>query len=245
MTRRWAHISLKWSAHPDDVADYIAHAVRRLGLEGFTSTEGKGRRRAVARKLGPEWRVQSRGEFLIGTRRKAFGRRPTLPLPRYRHAKGADWSNGPHAGPRRFAAMFGNYRDRATRRRVRVIVTHAPSHVQVGGVWRDLPHRVRPYQRGMAWLGGQVQKVGHHRNVTQLVCMDSNLDQHLITWRTYLTGLLGLPSIYTTELPHEGTEGHRLIDTCHTNARVSNVRVVKLPRAKVLDHDLVTWDVGL
>lgn len=247
-TIRWAQISLKWSAPDEAVADYIETAVVTLDLDGFCSTEGKGKRRAVAKRLGRKWRVQSRGEFLIGTRRFTLSRWWTLPLPRYRVAPGADWSNGPHAGTRHFAAMFGNYRVRGAGRRLRVIVTHATSGVQVGGRWRPIPERVGPYKRGMAWLGNHVDRVpvGRHVvNVVQLVCMDSNLEQHLPVWRDYLERSLGLPSIFRHHQPGQGTEGHRLIDTAHTNAPVSGQRVVTLNRAPILDHDLIVFDVGM
>lgn len=238
---RWAQISLKWSAEGTDVAAYLMRAVATLELDGFSCTEGAGKAAVVRRALGAEWRVQARGEFLIATRRAVLSRYPLLPFARYRIAPGADWSNGPHAGTRHFAALFGNYRVRATGSRLRAAVTHAPSHVQVGTHWRALPHRVLAYSRGMSWLGKQV---GHMRHdVGQLVCMDSNLEQHLHVWRTYLERTLGLPSIYSTELPNQGTEGRRLIDTAHTNLPVSNVRVVKLHRAPVLDHDLIVFDV--
>lgn len=231
-----AQISLRFDVEPTHVAAYIHEAVTKLELDFFLSTEGKGRVRAVRRALGRDWRVQARGEYLIGTRRAVLGRWLPFPLPRLRIVEGADWTNGPHAGTRHFAAMFSNFRIRATGQRLRLIVVHATSGVQVGSRWARLIRRVRPYQIGVHKLGDWLAKPAPE--VVQVIGMDSNLENHLEVWRDYLERELGLPSIWHFHRPVAGTHGRRLIDTMHSNVAVTDQGVSDLPRDHGLDHDL-------
>lgn len=247
-TIRVGHQSLKWSAHPAVVAAYLLRLVTLEQLDLLTCTEGKGRAKAVRKALGSDFRVISGGEFLIIYRRAALSRWLQWPLGRLRTVKGADWSNGPHAGTRRFQVLFANLRPHGVRRRLRVMVTHAPSHVQTGLVWRDLPDRVRPYRRGIAQLGEWIARP--EDDVLQLVCMDSNLEQHHAKWRVFLENNLDhLMSVWHEDQPRAGTEGARLIDTAHTNAEVSGQRIVhdsdELDRPHIIDHKAIVFDVDV
>jgi hypothetical protein len=190
------------------------------------------------------WRVQARGEYLIGTRRSKLSRWPAFPAARLRTVKGAEWSNGPHAGTRRYAVLFANHRVRKTVRRLRLMVNHSPSDVQVGPKWRDLPDRVNPYQRGIHRWGRWIARTGRRApRVVQVAGLDSNLEQHLEVWRDYLEEELGLRSVWHDQQPKAGTHGRRLIDAIHTNAEVVDADVVDIPRDHDLDHDLVYADV--
>lgn len=240
---RCAHLSLKWSADPVAVGKYLADVVAAEHPDLINCTEAKGSATTVRRHLGPTWAVAARGEYLVCYRRAAISPWNGWPS-RLRTASGASWSNGPHAGTRRFQVQFTNLRHRASGKRLRVMVLHAPSHVQTGGTWRKLPARVNPYQRGIHMVGRWVAKV-RGRGVTQLLTMDSNLEQHLSVWRDYLEEQTGLPSIWHDTRPPEGTEGTRLIDTAHTNARVHNGRVLTVKRPSVFDHRGIGFDIEL
>lgn len=240
-TLRLAQISLRFDVPPAHVGIYIARAVSQLQLDGFTSTEGKGRVRAVRKALGRGWRVQARGEYLTGTRKAVIGRWWFLPFARRRIVEGADWSNGPRAGTRHFAVMFSNHRIKATGQRLRLMVAHTPSHVQVGGHWRKLPARVRPHKLGMRQWGHWIAKPAP--TVVQVASMDSNTEQHLEVWRDYLERELGLPSMWHDSRPGDGTLGARLVDTMHSNAAWSGQDVADLPRDHGLDHALAYGDL--
>lgn len=239
-----AHLSLRFDAQPEHVAGYVAEVIDTEDVDVVTCTESKGRARAVRKRLGKSWRVQSRGEYLVCSRRAVLGRWHGWPA-RLRKAAGAGWHNR-GGGDRAYAVLVSNLRHLCTGSRVRVMVAHTPSHVQVGARFRRLPARVNAWTKGLATWGRWIRHCArHHKRVVQVAAMDSNVENHLPHWRHLLEHELGLPSIWRHHRPKGGTHGHRLIDTAHTNARVTGQRLCRVRQPHDIDHGGIVFRLHL
>jgi hypothetical protein len=235
-----AHLSLWFGAQPSTVADYVAATIGTYDCRLVTCTEGKRYVRALRDTLGPEWRIQARGEHLVLSHKPTIKRYGVKPAREHLASRRAYYTRG--GGGRRFRVMFADLRI-IDGPRLRVMVAHAPASVQDGKHWNHAhPDRVQASRQGFDRWGKWIRRwQPKHRDAVQLAAMDSNLDQRLGVWREYLTDQLSLPSIWEWNVPDEGTHGRRLIDTAHTNAVVSGALVSKVARPKVLDHDGIVF----
>lgn len=123
---------------------------------------------------------------------------------------------------------------------------HAPSGVQKGASYRtDRPLIVRTSKDGLHAWGDLIER----GKSAQIAMLDSNLDQHLASWRRYLEDAMESESVWDEpgHLPKGGSHGRRLIDTVQfrdsddgrTHLEVLDAGIDRGPRPKGFDHNAI------
>ena len=232
---RRVHVSGKFSIDADVFGRHLRTLARRHNADVLTTTESKGKKRAV-RRHNPEFRVAARGEYLVMWRKGALKSRTRARLRRITVTK---WTR-----------LFPSWRDTRLmtkglkvdrRHKLRISVGHLPAGVQDGATWKRGPvaDKASATSRTALRKWGRLLARGRY---TQDACGDFNLDQRRNQWREYAEQQLGAPSIWTGRRTPHGTHGSRLIDTAHVRgARITgaHVDVGALPAA--LDHRAIVY----
>lgn len=247
MLLRGAHASLRYDADPHALAAYLEELVYRHRLQVLTTTESRSRMlvRALRVRLGPNYRVVRRHEYLhVWDRRALRGRS------HWAHLLAASpiryWMMGKLG--RRFLVGTQRLRHRGTGRLCRFSTGHAPSGIEGrAGRWRvgALLGRIASARNGFDRWGRTARRWQRGRRV-QVLSLDANLDQRLAPWRVYLDRELGGRSVWHEDRPELGTHGRRVIDDVRVlGARVTRSRVDSSPRPPGVDHRAVVWAIDL
>lgn len=236
---RHAHVSGRYDAKPQHVADYAATVVGDHA-DVLTMTEVYDRRmyRVIRRTLGSSWRCTRRGEYVVAVRREHFrivaGRGQCR---RLSHAfTGRDkW---------RDLYVYGRtIVHRETSRHVFVTVGHLASGVESGDGYRtdaSSAPNVRANSEGSRNWGNWLRAARARKSSrVRVAAMDCNLNQRSEWHRGRLTGALGMRSMWAKAVPPQGTHGDRLIDTIHTDAPIERGWISPVKKPADMDHRAV------
>lgn len=236
MIRGHAFIPLHHSLTGQETGAYIRRIIKVEDPGSFQTTEcqGAGEVGIIRSMLPPGWKVQRLGEFLFGWRTDQMRRTlraATLVQLSHVYEGREEWRDFHMA---RFPMRLlkdgvCDFWD-----------GHAPSGVQAGGDWawanRDA---VKASRTGFTAWGKLIRAALRWRpNLHHIAAFDSNLDQHVVAFRHYLTQTLGLPSALPGNLKggtHPRRNARRWIDTIHTTRKRarSTLRVISCVRSTV------------
>lgn len=234
---RFGHWSGKFNGSSAALADFIAELMADLDWLTTTESQRHGIAGVVRKRLGPDFRVQKCGEFMLISRRATCTPWGRQPLPRW-------------AFVTKVLGLVGWRQMHVPRFALRVNGTpvaiwpfHAPSAVQAEDGFRyDHPRIVAASKAGFARLGRRMRHFERsHPQAFQVTAGDSNYDQHREVWRDRLTAWLGAPSAWTGHLPRGGSHGVRLIDTAHVVGLTITSAHVNRGKPKGFDHDAVLF----